>query len=68
MLAKSKLNSIETLIPQTLIDLKTIHQEFKTIIDEKENYDNMKEDNRMMEYSGELNEKWPKYLQQKNYK
>ena len=61
MLAKSKLNSIETLIPQTLIDLKTIHQEFKTIIDEKENYDNMKDDNRMRGSSDKLNEKWPKY-------
>ena len=32
MLAKSKLNSIETLISQTLIDFEISHEEFKTII------------------------------------
>ena len=31
-LAKSKLNSIETLISQELIDLEIIHEEFKTIL------------------------------------
>ena len=35
MLAKSKLNSIETLISQALIDLEISHQEFKTIANEK---------------------------------
>ena len=36
MLAKSKLNSIETLISQALIDLEIIsHEEFKTIVNEK---------------------------------
>ena len=38
MLAKSKLNSIETLISQALIDLEIIHEEFKTIVKEKGNY------------------------------
>ena len=42
MLAKSKLNSIETLISQSLIDLDKSH-EFKTILNEKEKYDQMKE-------------------------
>ena len=37
MLARSKLNSIETLISQTLIDLKISHAEFKTIVNEEEN-------------------------------
>ena len=35
MLAKSKLNSIETLISQALIDLEISHEEFKAIADEK---------------------------------
>ena len=37
MLAKSKLNSIETLISQALIDLEISHEEFKTIVSEEEN-------------------------------
>ena len=36
MLAKSKLNNIETLMSQALIDLDTRHEEFKTIVNEKE--------------------------------
>ena len=43
MLAKSKLNSIETLMSQALIDLNISHEEFKTIMNEKEKYDQMKE-------------------------
>ena len=35
MLAKSKLNSIGTLISQALIDLEISHEEFKTIAKEK---------------------------------
>ena len=35
MLAKSKLNSIETLMSQALIDLDMSHEEFKTIVNEK---------------------------------
>ena len=35
MLAKSKLNSLETLISQALIDLEISHEEFKTIVKEK---------------------------------
>ena len=38
MLAKSKLNSIES-----LIDLDISHEKFKTIVNEKEKYDQMKE-------------------------
>ena len=34
MIAKSKLNSIETLISQALIDLEISHEEFKTIVNE----------------------------------
>ena len=43
MLAKSKLNSIETLMSQALIDIEVSHEEFITIVDEKEKYDQMKE-------------------------
>ena len=32
MLAKSKLNSIESLMSQALIDLNIIHEEFKTTV------------------------------------
>ena len=43
MLAKSKLNSIETLISQALIDLEINHEEFKTIINERDKYKEMRE-------------------------
>ena len=43
MLAKSKLNSIETLTSQALIDLDISHEEFKTIVNETEKYEQMKE-------------------------
>ena len=38
MLSKSKLNSIETLILQTLTDMEKIHEEFTTILKEKDKY------------------------------
>ena len=37
MLAKSKLNSIETLVSQALIDMKISHEGFNTIMKEKKN-------------------------------
>ena len=43
MLAKSKLNSIETLISQTLIDMEISHGQFVEILKEKDRYENMKE-------------------------
>ena len=48
MLAKSKLNSIETLILQALIDLEISHEEFKTIVNEEERYEKMKEKMKVM--------------------
>ena len=39
MLAKSKLISIETLISQALIDMEISHQEFITILKEKDKYE-----------------------------
>ena len=42
ILAKTKLNSIKTLTSQALIDLEITHEEFKTIVDEKQRYEQMK--------------------------
>ena len=43
MLAKSKLNSIEILISQVLVDLEITDEEFVTIVKEKEKYEKMRE-------------------------
>ena len=43
MLAKDKLNSIETLISLALIDLEISHEEFVAIFKEKDKYEKMKE-------------------------
>ena len=40
MLAKSKLNGIEILTSQALLDLKISHEEFKTIVNKEENFFN----------------------------
>ena len=42
-MAKSKLNSIETLVSQALIDMEISHEEFDAISKEKHNYERMKE-------------------------
>ena len=42
MLAKSKLNSIEKLISKVLNDMEISHEEFTTILNEKNKYDKMK--------------------------
>ena len=56
MLAKSKLNSIETLMSQALIDLDISHEEFKKIVNEKEKYEQMKESIRNIKSKDELSE------------
>ena len=43
ILAKSKLNSIETLISQGLIDMEISHEEFITILKEKDKHEKMKD-------------------------
>ena len=43
MLAKRKLNSMETLVSQTLIDTEISHEEFITNLNEKDKYEKMKE-------------------------
>ena len=42
MLAKSKLSSIDTLISQALIDMDVSHEEFITILKEKDRYQMVK--------------------------
>lgn len=49
MLAISKLNSIETLVSQVLIDLESSNKNCQTIINQKEKYKKMEEDIKMME-------------------
>ena len=43
MLAKSKFNNIETLVSKALIDMEISHEEFITILKEKDKYEKMKE-------------------------
>ena len=43
MLAKSKLNSVETLISQALIDMEISHEEVITVLKEKDKYEKMKD-------------------------
>ena len=59
MLAKSKLNSIKTLTSQVLIDRDISHEEFVTILKEKDKYDKIKDnlrsengENKIMRLSG----------------
>ena len=46
MLAKSKFNSIDTLISQALTDMDINHEEFSTILREKDRYQMMKENSK----------------------
>ena len=43
ILAKSKLNNIEALISQALIDMEISHEKFIAIFKEKDKYEKMKE-------------------------
>ena len=43
MLAKSKPNSIETLISQALIDMEITDKEYIVVLKEKDKYEKMKE-------------------------
>ena len=42
MLAKSKLNNVETLISQVLLDMEINNEEIITILNEKDKYDKIK--------------------------
>ena len=48
MLARSKLNSIESKISKALMDNKISHEDFETIINEEKKYRELKESIRMM--------------------
>ena len=56
MLAKRKLNSIETLMSLALIDLDISYEEFKTILNEKKKYEQVKESIKNTKSKSELNE------------
>ena len=56
MLVRSKLNSIDKLVSQAFVDLEISHEEFKTIINEEENYRRLKEVIRMMKSDDESDE------------
>ena len=48
MLARSKLNSIESKIPEALINNEISHEDFMTILNEEKKYRELKESIRMM--------------------
>ena len=48
MLARSKLNSIEGKISETLINIEISHKDFMTIINEEKKYRELKESIRMI--------------------
>ena len=48
MLARSKLNNIESKISKALMDNKISHEDFETIINEEKKYRELKESIRMM--------------------
>ena len=54
IMAKSKLNSIGTLISQALIDMDISHEEFITTLKEKDRYEMMKDN--LKNENGELYE------------
>ena len=56
VLLRSKLNSIDKLVSQAFVDLEISHEEFKTIINEEENYRRLKEVIRMMKSDDESDE------------
>ena len=54
MLAKCKRNSIETVVSQALTDMEISHEEFITILKEKDKYEKMKENLRSKNEKYEL--------------
>ena len=72
MLAKSKLNSIDTIIFQALIDMDISHEEFTTILKERDGYEMMKdnlqnkngESYEIMRFSSSVKSKIQKNLKQ----
>ena len=56
MLTKTKLNSIENLISQVLVNLEISHKEFKTNVKERRKYEKLKKIIEMMKSSDQLGE------------
>ena len=54
MFAKSKLNSIENLKSEALIDMEISHEEFVAIFNEKDKYEKMKENVRSQSKKQEI--------------
>ena len=57
MLARSKLNSIESKISKALMDNEISHEDFETIINEEKKYRELKESIRMMNSQRSITEK-----------
>ena len=62
MLARGKLNGIETPVSLELIDLEISHGEYKTVINKEENYRRLKEI-RMIKNDDELNDEEGKEIE-----
>ena len=62
MLARGKLNGIETPVSLELIDLGISHGEYKTVINKEENYRRLKEI-RMIKNDDELNDEEGKEIE-----
>ena len=63
---KSKLNSIETLISQSLVHMEISHEEFVAISKEKDKYEKMKENVRNVNEKQE-NMKWNSFNSRNNH-
>ena len=50
-----KVNSIETLVSQALIDIEISHEEFIAILNEKDKYEKKEADIRIIKSNNELN-------------
>ena len=55
VVAKIKLNNIKMIVSKVLIDMEISHEEFITSLNEKNQYEKMKEDIKMRKNSDELN-------------
>ena len=53
MMAKSKLSSIEIVASQALIDFEISHEEFVTILKERDKYEKMKENSKKCQWKYE---------------
>ena len=63
VLARCKLNCIETLVSQALIDLESSHEECKTNVNEEENYIRLKENRKVIKSFDGLNEEEDKRIE-----